>query len=117
MLFFLQFGATVGSRSAEGRSWFRRYYESSVPVCNVEGEEMRAIRAAATDNNVTLVVGVIERCNEASTGPAREVYGSSNTGGSSTLYCEECTFVCSIPPLPSLLTVYVFSSFGLQVLR
>src|SRR5919109_2328836 len=28
----ITFGATVGARTAEGRAWFRRYWESSVDV-------------------------------------------------------------------------------------
>lgn len=52
---------------------------------------MRAIRQAASENNITLVVGVIERCNEASTGPPRHTYGSTNPGGASTLYCTALT--------------------------
>jgi nitrilase len=49
---------------------------------------MMAIRAAASDNNVTLVVGVIERCDEPSTGAERSSYGSAHAGGYATLYCE-----------------------------
>lgn len=82
-----QFGASIGARTPEGRSWFRRYHQSSVPVRNVEGAEMRAIRKAASDNRVTLVVGVIERCDEEATGPDPAAYGSANPGGAATLYC------------------------------
>ena len=91
------FGAKVGSRTAEGRTWFRRYHQSSVPVAHVDGPHMTAIRAAASENNVTLVVGVIERCDEAASGPPRASYGSENAGGHGTLYCE-----AEIIPLPFL---------------
>lgn len=84
----LDFGAKVGSRTTEGRTWFRRYHQSSVPVANVEGTHMTAIRAAASENRVTLVVGVIERCDEPASGPSRASYGSEHAGGHGTLYCE-----------------------------
>lgn len=59
---------------------------------------MTAIRSAASDNNVTLVVGVIERCNESSSGPSRESYGSLNHGGFATLYCKPLS---PLPPTPT----------------
>ncbi|PWN48067.1 carbon-nitrogen hydrolase [Violaceomyces palustris] len=81
------FGAKIGSRTPEGRAWFQRYHASSVPVCDVEGPEMTAIRSAASENGVTLVVGVIERCDKPESGPRRGAYGSENAGGPGTLYC------------------------------
>ncbi len=52
------FGARVGSRTPEGRDWFRRYYESAIAVPGPETERMgEAARAA----DASLVVGVIER--------------------------------------------------------
>ena len=54
----LDFGARVGSRTAEGREWFRRYWESSV---DVPGPAAEAMEAAARDARAYLVVGVVER--------------------------------------------------------
>ena len=54
----IDFGVRVGSRSAEGREWFRRYFEAAItvpgPVTEILGELARAA-------GMTLVVGVIER--------------------------------------------------------
>jgi nitrilase len=52
------FGAVVGSRSREGREWFRRYYESGV---DVPGPAVDDLGRIAADNKVHLVIGVIER--------------------------------------------------------
>jgi nitrilase len=52
------FGALIGSRSAEGREWFRRYWASSVEVPGPAVDQMSAV---AADHGVHLVVGVIER--------------------------------------------------------
>ena len=54
----LDFGARVGSRTPEGREWFRRYWESSV---DVPGPATETLGAAARDARAHLVVGVIER--------------------------------------------------------
>ena len=64
------FGVRVGSRSAEGRDWFARYFASSIPV---PGPECDRIGAAAKAAGAWLVTGVIER-----------------EGG--TLYCSMLTF-------------------------
>ncbi len=52
------FGTVIGSRTPEGRDWFRRYWESAMtvpgPVCEQIGRAARAAKAY-------LVVGVIER--------------------------------------------------------
>ncbi|KAI8622148.1 carbon-nitrogen hydrolase [Chytriomyces sp. MP71] len=96
------FGAKIGSRTDAGREWFRRYVESSVPVSDVNGSIMTRIRNAARDNNVTLVVGVVERCNGPVSGPERSTYGSSNKGGHGTLYCS----VLTISPEGELLSVH-----------
>ncbi|KAJ3406331.1 Nitrilase [Chytriomyces hyalinus] len=85
------FGARIGSRTDEGRAWFRKYIESAVPVSDVEGPIMSRIRAAARNNNVVLVVGVVERCDGPVSGPERGTYGSSNKGGFGTLYCTSLT--------------------------
>jgi nitrilase len=54
----LTFGATVGSRTPEGRMWFRRYWESSV---DVPGPVVDQLGAIAAEHGVHLVIGVIER--------------------------------------------------------
>src|SRR3954468_5765625 len=54
----LDFGARVGSRTPEGRDWFRRYWDSSV---DVPGPATESLGAAARDAGVYLVVGVVER--------------------------------------------------------
>ena len=64
------FGAVVGSRSAEGREWFRRYHESAV---DIPGPATWRLGEIAREHGVHLVIGVIER-----------------SGG--TLYCAALTF-------------------------
>jgi len=54
----LDFGARVGSRSAEGREQFLRYWESSV---DVPGPATETISAIARQAQAYLVIGVIER--------------------------------------------------------
>jgi nitrilase len=54
----LTFGATVGSRTPEGRAWFRRYWESSI---DVPGPAVDRLAAIAGEHSVHLVIGVIER--------------------------------------------------------
>jgi nitrilase len=54
----LDFGATVGERSAAGREEFRRYWESSV---DVPGPAVDSLGGIARDNRIYLVIGVIER--------------------------------------------------------
>lgn len=54
----LDFGARIGSRSDEGREWYRRYAESSLLVPGADFERLAAI---AAQNGVHLVIGVIER--------------------------------------------------------
>ncbi len=70
----LAFGATVGSRSAEGRKDWLRYWENSVPV---PSETTDKLGEAARKAGVYLVIGVIERDNEFSGG---------------TLYCSVLFF-------------------------
>ncbi|WP_154990845.1 carbon-nitrogen hydrolase family protein [Priestia megaterium] len=70
----LAFGATVGSRSAEGRKDWLRYWENSVPV---PSENTDKLGEAARKAGVYLVIGVIERDNEFSGG---------------TLYCSVLFF-------------------------
>ncbi|NOY56240.1 MAG: nitrilase [Actinobacteria bacterium] len=52
------FGTVVGSRTEEGRDWFRRYWESAIDLPGLESER---IGAAAAEYGVHLIVGVIER--------------------------------------------------------
>ena len=54
----LDFGARVGQRSAEGRKWFRRYWESSI---DVPGEDTAALGEMAARHKLHVVIGVIER--------------------------------------------------------
>lgn len=69
------FGAPVGSRSAEGRDLFRRYFESAI---DVPGPETERISALAGRLGADIVVGAIER-------------GGQNDG-SGTLYCSALVF-------------------------
>jgi nitrilase len=55
----LDFGVTVGSRSAAGRETFRRYWSSAIEV---PGPETAALARLAGDLRVHLVVGAVERC-------------------------------------------------------
>lgn len=54
----LSFGTVVGSRTAEGREWYRRYWESSL---DVPGPDTDALGAIAREARLHLVIGVIER--------------------------------------------------------
>lgn len=54
----LGFGTVVGSRTAEGREWFRRYWESSLDVPGPHTEQLGEI---ARECAMQLVIGVIER--------------------------------------------------------
>ena len=54
----VHFGAPVGSRSAEGRDLYRRYFESAI---DVPGPETEAMAALAGRLGADIVVGVVER--------------------------------------------------------
>jgi nitrilase len=54
----LDFGATIGERSSQGREDFRRYWESSV---DVPGPAVDSLSRTARENRIYLVIGVIER--------------------------------------------------------
>lgn len=54
----VDFGARVGSRTDEGREWFRRYHAAAI---DVPGSEVEAIGEVAREHAMHLVVGVIER--------------------------------------------------------
>ncbi|WDI32353.1 carbon-nitrogen hydrolase family protein [Hyphococcus flavus] len=51
------FGAPVGSRSDEGREWFRRYYDGAIIAPGPETERMAQL---AGERQTDIVVGVIE---------------------------------------------------------
>jgi len=69
------FGAPVGSRSAEGRELFRRYFDAAIDVPGPETDRMAAL---AGKIGADIVVGVIERT------------GANEGGG--TLYCSALVF-------------------------
>ena len=69
------FGAPVGSRSAEGRSLFRQYFEGAIEVPGPETERLARLAGALQTD---LVVGAIERA------PKSE--------GGGTLYCSALVF-------------------------
>lgn len=54
----IDFGVRLGSRSSEGRDEFRRYYDGAI---DVPGAETARMGEMASDHNVYIVVGVIER--------------------------------------------------------
>ncbi|HEX2567949.1 MAG TPA: nitrilase-related carbon-nitrogen hydrolase [Polyangia bacterium] len=54
----LTFGATIGSRTPEGREQYRRYWESGV---DVPGPAVEALASVAAESRIHLVMGVIER--------------------------------------------------------
>ena len=54
----MTFGAVVGNRSAEGREWYRRYWESSV---DVPGEAVDTLADIARESAAYVVIGVVER--------------------------------------------------------
>jgi nitrilase len=54
----MTFGAVIGNRTAEGREWYRRYWESSV---DVPGAAVDQLADVARENAIYLVIGVIER--------------------------------------------------------
>jgi nitrilase len=66
----LLFGAKVGSRTDAGREQFRRYFDSAI---NVPGPETETLAALATELDLHIVTGVIER-------------------GGGTLYCASLIF-------------------------
>lgn len=54
----ITFGAHVGSRTAEGREWYRRYWASGLAL---DSAECATLSAIARDHAIELVIGVIER--------------------------------------------------------
>ena len=52
------FGAVVGSRTDEGRDWFRRYYDGAI---DLPGPEADRIGELAAEHELALVIGVVER--------------------------------------------------------
>jgi nitrilase len=71
----VHFGAPVGSRSAEGRDLYRRYFESAI---DVPGPETEAMAALAGRLGADIVVGVVER--------------AARTEGAGTVYCSALVF-------------------------
>jgi nitrilase len=54
----LTFGTAVGSRTAQGRVWFRRYWDASV---DVPGPVVDRLGTIAFEHGVHMVIGVVER--------------------------------------------------------
>jgi len=54
----LDFGATVGARTPEGREQFRHYWESAI---DVPGPHVETLARIAKSNELYLVIGVVER--------------------------------------------------------
>ena len=52
------FGITLGRRTADGRADFQKYFENAI---SIPGPETEFLANVARDNELTLVVGVIER--------------------------------------------------------
>ncbi|MBE9914929.1 carbon-nitrogen hydrolase family protein [Paenibacillus donghaensis] len=61
----LSFGTRVGSRNAEGRLDFERYWQNAITI---PGEEVETLGELAKELGVYLVVGVVERDQEFSRG-------------------------------------------------
>ncbi|UVI33136.1 carbon-nitrogen hydrolase family protein [Paenibacillus spongiae] len=61
----LSFGARVGSRTADGRRDWERYWESAI---NIPGDETVIFGELAKELGIYLVIGVVERDQEFSTG-------------------------------------------------
>lgn len=74
----LSLGAHVGSRTAEGREEFRRYYESAIALA---GDEVVRVGKLAAKHRIDLVLGVIEKaggtlyCTALFFGPDGELRG------------------------------------------
>jgi len=54
----VDFGCRVGSRTPEGREWFRRYFEGAITI---PGPETAVLGDLARATGMTLAVGVLER--------------------------------------------------------
>lgn len=54
----IDFGVRVGSRSLEGREWFRRYFDAAITIPGPETEVLCDLAKAA---DMVLAIGVIER--------------------------------------------------------
>ncbi|HWE45579.1 MAG TPA: nitrilase-related carbon-nitrogen hydrolase [Caulobacteraceae bacterium] len=54
----LDFGVKLGSRTPEGRDWFRRYSDAAIAV---PGPETAEIGAVAAEHAIEIVTGVVER--------------------------------------------------------
>lgn len=71
------FGAVIGSRTPEGREWFRRYYDSSIDLSTSQpdSEWQRVLSIVQKCGKAVVVLGVIEK----------------EMSASSTLYCTAVT--------------------------
>jgi nitrilase len=56
----MDFGARIGSRTAQGREDFRRYWESAIEV---PGKEVSALGNLSRELGIVLVIGAVERDN------------------------------------------------------
>lgn len=54
------FGATIGSRTSEGRKLYTDYYNNSI---DVESEDLKKLEGIAKSQNIYLVIGVTEKEN------------------------------------------------------
>lgn len=74
----MSFGTVVGSRTQQGRAWFRRYFDSAV---NVPGPVVDRLGEVAARHACHLVIGVVERdggtlyCTALTFGPDGGLYG------------------------------------------
>ena len=71
------FGATVGSRTPEGRELYAEYHRNSV---DVTGPDMKRLERLARSQNVYLVIGITERADRHGSLYCSMVYISPKTG-------------------------------------
>ncbi|MBC7570290.1 MAG: carbon-nitrogen hydrolase family protein [Spirosoma sp.] len=71
------FGATVGSRTPEGRELYAEYHRNSV---DVTGPDMKRLERLARSENVYLVVGITEKSDQHGSLYCSMVYISPKTG-------------------------------------
>ena len=71
------FGATVGSRTTQGRKLYATYYENSI---NLNGADRQRLETMAQENNVYLVIGVTEQGENNGSLYCSMIYISPTTG-------------------------------------
>jgi len=71
------FGATVGSRTPEGRELYAEYHRNSV---DVTGPDMKRLERLARSENVYLVIGITEKSDQHGSLYCSMVYISPKTG-------------------------------------